>query len=56
MRELTINEIEQANGGNAVIAVVTLTVTTVGAMFAFGYSVGKDMAERDNARAEASSK
>jgi lactobin A/cerein 7B family class IIb bacteriocin len=48
MRELTVNEMEQVDGG--VVEVVLAVVAAVGAVFAFGYSVGKDMAERDNAR------
>lgn len=45
MRELTINEMQQVEGGNLVIAVIGIA----GAIFYFGYEVGKDMAERDNA-------
>lgn len=43
MRELTVAEMEQVDGGNIVLAVIGIA----GAVFAFGYQVGKDMAERD---------
>lgn len=45
MRELTMNELDHVDGG-----INPLVAGLVGAAFAFGYQVGKDMAERDNAR------
>lgn len=47
MRNLTVGEVDSVNGG--VIPVVA-AITIIGAVFAFGYGVGKDMAARDNAR------
>lgn len=48
MRELTVAEMEQVDGG--IIPVVLAVAAAAGAIFAFGYSVGKDMAARDDAR------
>lgn len=52
MRELSIAETEMVEGGSSQLAIAA--VLAVGAMFAFGYMVGKDMAARDDARTESS--
>jgi hypothetical protein len=49
MIELSTVEIEQVNGGVFFVA-AALAFTVISAMAAGGYMVGKDMAERDNAR------
>ncbi len=46
MRELNKVELAQVNGGNPVLIAIGLA----GAIIKFSYDVGKDMAERDNAR------
>lgn len=46
MREPTMNELDHVDGGiNPLVA-----AGLAGGAFAFGCQVGKDMAERDNAR------
>ncbi|HDS1631986.1 MULTISPECIES: hypothetical protein [Stenotrophomonas] len=40
--ELDMNEVEQVSGGNPLVV-----AGTVGAVLAFAYQVGKDMAARD---------
>lgn len=49
MRELTQMETKDVSGGE-VATVVIAVVGVIGAACAWAYSVGKDMAERDNAR------
>ncbi|HEX7802289.1 MAG TPA: hypothetical protein VF471_05985 [Pseudoxanthomonas sp.] len=44
MRELKAEEFDQVGGGIYPILVVAAS------LFVFGYSIGKDMAERDNAK------
>lgn len=44
MRDLTDNEISDVSGG-----LILEVFVAVGGLLAFGYSVGKDLAERDNA-------
>ncbi len=50
MYELELNEVNEVSGGEVVTTVVIAVVGFIGAACAFAYSVGKDMAERDNAR------
>lgn len=48
IRSLSCAEIESVSGGPIVIATPILIATAICAIFAFGYEVGKDLAERDN--------
>ncbi|KGQ18554.1 hypothetical protein LF41_580 [Lysobacter dokdonensis DS-58] len=45
VRELSESELEQVNGGTLATAIALAALG--GAVFAFGYEVGKDMAARD---------
>lgn len=45
MREITLEEAAEVNGGIGLVIAGIL-----GAGFVFGYGVGKDLAERENAR------
>ncbi|MBK9946427.1 MAG: hypothetical protein IPP12_04470 [Nitrospira sp.] len=47
MRQINSDEIEVVSGGS-LLAVPLTVIGMIGAVAAFGYMVGKDMAERDN--------
>ena len=48
--DLDMNEVDQVGGGALAVPLLALAFTVISAMCVGGYMVGKDMAERDNAK------
>lgn len=51
MQELNQFEVQEVSGGVEPVTTALVVIGMVGACLAWAYSVGKDMAERDNAAA-----